>query len=62
MKLEPPQNFSVQKRTSGLSKKVKIHGKVYESISEAAKALNLSPQAISKSLKKGRPGYNYLDN
>jgi len=62
VKLEPPQNFSVQKRTSGLSKKVKIHGKVYESISEAAKALNLSPQAISKSLKKGRPGYNYLDN
>lgn len=61
VKLEPPEDFSFKKRTSGFFKRVQINGQVYESLSAAARALNVSPQAISMSIKRGRAGYIFLD-
>ena len=50
------------KRTSGFPVKVEIDGVVYDSESEAARAKSVSPQAISRSLRKGRKGYYKLDS
>jgi len=51
-----------KKRSSGFSQKVWIEGKIYNSLSEAARAKNVSISAISKSLKKNRKGYIKLDD
>lgn len=59
--LEPPVQPSYSKKSSGLPKRIQINGQIYDSISAAARALNVSVQSISKSLQKGRSGYVYLD-
>lgn len=47
---------------SGESKPVIVHGKRYSSISEAAEAYSISPQAMSKRLQKNTPGHFYADS
>lgn len=51
-----------KKRSSGFSQKVLMEGNVYNSLSDAAKARNVSVTAISNSIKKGRKGYYKLDS
>lgn len=46
---------------TGVSRAIIINGVRYASMSEAGKVFNVSPQAISKSLKKNREGYSYAD-
>lgn len=38
-----------------------IYNQRFESFSEAAKALGISVQAVSKAINKGSPGYTLLD-
>lgn len=59
--IERPFGKPVQKKHSGFPKPVQIDGKFFPSISKAAQARGVSPQAISKALKKGRPGFFFVD-
>lgn len=52
-------------RANGLlptnSRKVSVDGKVYISLTEAARCLSISPGLMVYRLKRGQPGYKYID-
>ena len=58
----PPTLFFEPKKRSGVSQKIWVNGTTYNSMSDAAKAEQISPQAISGKLKRGTSGYYYLND
>ena len=57
-----PVRQKVVSTRTGLPKEVTIDGVTYPSYSEAAKAYNISPQAMSKRIKKDQKGDLFANN
>nr|AFU83029.1 putative GIY-YIG endonuclease [Chloromonas augustae] len=63
LNIEKPVNTQpITKRTSGKKEPVLIYGIEYDSLSAAARALNISVQAINKKIKNKSPGCKKLNN
>jgi group I intron endonuclease len=58
----PSSPVAREKKRDGVKQKVSIHGKVYNSVTEAARAENVTAAAISKRLKTESPGYFYVNS
>jgi uncharacterized protein (DUF885 family) len=57
-----PVVVNYKKRSTGCAKPVRIKEITYNSVTEAAENLSVTPAAISKAIKAGRSGYSFVED